>query len=461
MNQILITIFILNCFCIAIAQEQMNLKWGIFQIEEGTHKQLFYLGKSAEDSISDVFLTNENVEVYTNNFHLTSKFPLNKKLPVDPILTCFSKNKKTQVVYRANQSIYWRLFTPNEISFSAPHSIITTHSKKTINVKFSADSSCVLFYTIADSKNKEMELYVCSNTGNKIWNAQVLIEQAQQSINIPFLSDCNEVLYVEKLTDGIAICCAGSDFREIQRTKIDAVNPKLTGVQAINNGNGWDVLLTYNKDNTNIECLETIQFLSVSLSGTILINKKLQIHKCINASIPVELFLNNDTLLLITEKFETKRNATNNQISYGNLTVIAIDKKTESIIWQTEIFKNHYSVVASEIYATPYSQTYNELHAHKTIDYIGSLFFIYNDNCNNCKQGETLNRSHAAIDKSCVNLVRINKTTGKLTQYIYPSFSSEKYSLSIQNTCQPSRNKLLLFAKDIHYRLGTLNLPEK
>lgn len=461
MKKLLTIAITLVLFISAHSQEQMNLKWGPFQNEAKDHELMFHIGIWPEDSTSEMFITNKQVEIYDQHMHLTKKISLSSLVGNKELQTVIRKNEKVFLVLKDGKDVVWTTFKKKQLEVSDINSAFELNSKKPLKTKFSRDSSCILFYTLPDAKKKEMNLFICTYNGKKKWEATAVVNYDPLMIYEPFLAGCSEVLYMDKKDNKICISRISEKASGATLCSISPVNEKFSGAKACNTEHGWEVVLTYNKDNVNYSSLEFIQYVSVSYAGKIIRNNTVTLEKSIDGAQPVDLLNLGNSMILVTEQFNTKTNNTNNQISYGSLNVININKSEGTVNWNTEIFKNHYSVVTPDIIASPETDRYKELHAHITLNYNGFIYFIYNDNCNNCKLNGTLSRSHAAINKSCVNMVRVNKRTGKLDQYVYPSFNGEKYSLSINNTAKANKNSIYLFAKNTQFRLGKLILPEK
>lgn len=444
----------------ANSQEIMNLRWGAYQGTYDIDESFYYLGLWKEDSVSEMFLHGDRVEIFDKQLHLTQNISMKSLFAGAKIITGYSDSVENVFVVQKKDEVYWQSFNRFSMEFSAPFSNFDFKDSRPLFSKYSQDSSCIILYAKPDVKNNNLKCIVASKKGKKVWEASIVCESKVYGLNEPFISNSKDVLVIDNNKEDINITLWKGNADSPVKLNSKTLNNKITGAKAIFFDNIWRIIIAYNKDNVNFECMSYFQLLEINNNGVLISDTVLDINECNKSALLIDLLNENNMLYVISELFATTKNNASNQISYGTIYVDAIDLSSKNFKWHTSIFKNHYSVVDANIVASPYTVEYNELHGHKSIDYNGFLYFVYNDNCNNCKLGGTLSRSHADINKSCVNMVRVNKETGKLNQFVYPAFNGEKYNISIDKSII-NTNRLFLLSKNSQYRLGKLVLPQK
>lgn len=446
-----------------LAQKSIKLSWGPFYSELDDNSKVYFLGFSHKDS-THILIINEALDLVEYNYNLEQvyKSSLKKVLKSNNIGGVYKKGDDTYILsVNGKGEHYIQKYDTAHYTLKDEKLLFTSELGIGLNLKYSPDSSKVLFYNMINDKDgNKIEFVVFNESLRYRWQKTIMVQKATKYFHEPVISNEGDVFYCD--TDGKyllinGITKGGDDF--FQKTVILKSSNYLDPVLLMNKGHLF-VVQGHKKDNVQFDCVTDIDVLEYSTNGEKLAEYNYAFEECLkNLQITHLHILSDGDILIVSELLSTREGTSSNQVQYGSLQVMRFDLETDSVVWEQEIFKNHYYVTTPDKFAYQHTDEYRLLHDHKMYEYNGELLFVYNDNCSNCMTNSigVKPKSQSNMKSSCLNMVSIN-ADGKVIRNIYSGRINVKYYVMMNNVIRISNNRVVVWAVNQGFRLGRLHL---
>ncbi|MBK8807305.1 MAG: hypothetical protein IPO21_11940 [Bacteroidales bacterium] len=459
-----ILIFFMYLFLIqGYSQKSIKLLWGSFYQGLEDNKQIYYLGCSHKDSSNVLFINNAlDLVEYNKNLEQVHKSSLKKSLKSNRIIGTYQLGKKVFIITVSSKGEHYiQKFDTASYTFKDEVLLFTAYSGATLKLKYSPDSSKVLFYNIINEKGiTHLDLAVLTEKLVLKWQKKIALKYVSTYFQEPVIDNAGNVFYCD--TDGKYLLINGitnAGSKSFEKTIAYKGTKMLEPVLFINK----DILFVvqgYRKENIQFDCVTDIDIFQYNAEGTKTAEYNYAFKECLKDLQITNIYvLENKDVLIISELLSTKTSQSSNQLQYGSLYVMRFNLEKNAVLWEREIFKNHYYVSTPDKFADKHSLEYQQLHSHKMYEYKNELLFVYNDNCNNCMTNANgiIPKSHSDLTNSCLNMVSIDEN-GKVIRNIYSGKLNVKFSIMMNNCIRISEKQVIVFAVNQQFRLGRLYL---
>lgn len=447
----------------AYSQKSIKLTWGQFYQGIENNKQEYFLGYSHKDSTHLLFVNN-NLDLVEYNYNLeqVQVTSLKKALRYNNISGIYKIKKDAYILSVSSKGEHYiQKYDTAHNTLKDEKLIFTSLVGKPLQLKYSPDSSKVLFYTMIQDKGiNKMEFVVLNESLKYKWQKVITVNSPIEHFHDPVISNAGDVYYSD--TDGKyllinGITKGGDDvfLKTIAYKSTKVLDPVLLVNKEI-----LFVVQGFKKENVQFDCVTDISVFQYDNNGNKLAEYNYPFSECLNDLKITHLHvLSNGDILIISELLSTVGTSNTHQVQYGSLHVMRFNLASNSVVWNEEIFKNHYNIVPSDKYADQHTDEYKTFHDHKMYEYKNELVFLYNDNCSNCMtlSNGVKPKSHSAITNSCLNMVTINEN-GKVVRNTYSGKLNVKFYVAMNNVFRVSYNRVIVFAYNQMYRVGRLHL---